>query len=54
MNHSQSSGTLAGLLKVMKEEQIANDSSAEEHSQSSVLKSKDIAQSQQQSPWRII
>lgn len=54
MKHSQNSGTLASLLKVMKEERIANDSSAEEHSQSSVLESRDIAQShQQQTPWRI-
>lgn len=39
----------------MKEERIANDSSAEEHSQSSVQESKDTAQSHQQhTPWRII
>lgn len=44
MKHSQNSGTLARLLKVMKEERIANDSSAEEHSQSSVQESKDTAQ----------
>lgn len=38
----------------MKEERIRDDSSAVEYSQSSVLKSKDIAQSyQQQTPWRI-
>lgn len=55
MKHSQNSGTLARLLKVMKEERIANDSSAEEHSQSSVQESKDTAQSHQQhTPWRII
>lgn len=55
MKHSQNSGALARLLKVMKEERIANDSSAEEQSQRSVLESKDSAQSHQQhSPWRII
>lgn len=55
MKHSQNSGTLARLLKVMKEERIANDSSAEEQSQSSELESKDTAQSHQQhTPWRII
>lgn len=55
MKHSQNPGTLVRLLKVMKEERIANDSCAEEHSQSPEQESRDTAQSHQQhTPWRII
>lgn len=48
MKHSQNSATLASLLKVLKEERIADDSSAEEQSQGSGLECRGIAQSHQQ------